>query len=53
MRPKMEIFVVPSPPPPPGPVAAGRVWGPPDRNDVKIAVFVKDSTQNRKFSGAH
>ena len=31
-------------------MAAG--GGPQDRNDVKIADFVKDSSKNRKFSGA-
>ena len=32
----------------PGPVPGG----PPDRNDVKIADFVKDAYKNRRFSGA-
>ena len=41
----------PGPPPRgPPPVAAG--GGPPERNEIKIADFVKDSSKNSKFSGA-
>ena len=33
-----------------GAPTSGCWWGPPEKNDVKIADFVKDYSKNRKFS---
>ena len=39
-------------PPTRGPPTSCRWWGPPEKNDVKIADFVEDSSKDHNFYGA-